>query len=143
VVLDVGCAEGFLGQLLNLHDFWLIGADADEVALAQAPPVYRQRIQANIETDLYLRLDRSPDALVLADILEHTREPEMCLRSLLSRHLQSGTRVIISLPNVAHLYVRLSLLAGRFCYTDRGILDRTHLRFFTWQARRHFLMFRL
>jgi len=39
--------------------------------------------------------------------------------------------VIVSVPNVAHLWVRLSLLAGRFHYTDRGILDRTHLRFFT------------
>jgi hypothetical protein len=39
--------------------------------------------------------------------------------------------VIISLPNIAHLYIRLSLLTERFEYTDRGLLDRTHLRFFT------------
>ena len=39
--------------------------------------------------------------------------------------------MVISIPNVAHLWVRLSLLAGRFDYAERGILDRTHLRFFT------------
>ena len=49
----------------------------------------------------------------------------------LDRTLAPGGTVIVSVPNVAHLWVRLSLLAGRFDYADRGILDRTHLRFFT------------
>jgi hypothetical protein len=56
----------------------------------------------------------------------------------LNRSLASGGRVIVSVPNVAHLWVRLSLLLGRWEYADRGILDRTHVRFFT---RRSFVRF--
>jgi hypothetical protein len=56
----------------------------------------------------------------------------------LCRTLAPGGTVIVSVPNVAHLWIRLSLLAGRFDYGDRGILDRTHLRFFT---RRTFVAF--
>lgn len=48
-----------------------------------------------------------------------------------ARLLQPGGFVVISMPNVAHAFVRLSLLSGRFDYQERGILDRTHLRFFT------------
>lgn len=134
IVLDIGCAEGFLGQLLGSPDFWLIGIDSNGSALARVPEIYRQRIVAVMEAGLTLALNRTPDVLVLADVLEHIREPETCLKSLLLRHLAPGARVVISVPNIAHLYVRLSLLAGRFRYADRGILDLTHLRFFTWQT---------
>jgi SAM-dependent methyltransferase len=69
------------------------------------------------------------DAIVYADVLEHLVDP---LRTLvgLNRFLAPGGVVIVSVPNVAHLWIRLLLLVGRFDYIDRGILDRTHLRFF-------------
>src|SRR5205823_7166679 len=70
------------------------------------------------------------DAIVCADVLEHLRDPAAALAAV--RHaLAPDGEVVISIPNVAHLWVRLSLLAGRFDYAERGILDRTHLRFFT------------
>ena len=77
-----------------------------------------------------LRLSRKFDVIVLADVLEHLRQPLNVLIHL--RDLLSSTgRFVISVPNVANIYVRLSLLFGRFEYADRGILDETHLRFFT------------
>jgi 2-polyprenyl-3-methyl-5-hydroxy-6-metoxy-1,4-benzoquinol methylase len=68
--------------------------------------------------------------VVLADVLEHFADPLEVLRAAAGL-LEPGGRVVISVPNVAHLSVRLQLLLGSFDYTDRGILDRTHLRFFT------------
>jgi hypothetical protein len=63
-------------------------------------------------------------------VLEHLRDPAAALVALRCS-LAAGGQVVISVPNVAHAWVRLSLLAGRFDYAERGILDRTHLRFFT------------
>jgi SAM-dependent methyltransferase len=70
------------------------------------------------------------DAIVLGDVLEHLAAPACLLRALLPSLRRDG-RVLISVPNVAHWWLRLSLLVGRFEYKDRGLLDRDHLRFFT------------
>jgi hypothetical protein len=97
------------------------------------PPIYIQSICTDIEKESSYKLISTPNVVILADVLEHTRDPINCLKSLL-HHLEPGTRVVLSVPNVAHFYVRMMLLAGKFNYTDRGILDRTHLRFFTYST---------
>jgi len=78
------------------------------------------------------------DVIVYGDILEHLRNPMEVIKGL-NRSLRPDGRVIVSVPNFAHLWVRLNLLAGRFEYADRGILDRTHLRFFTVRSFKRFL----
>ncbi len=76
----------------------------------------------------------SPDLILFLDVLEHLIEPARVL-STLTANLSPDATVIISLPNVAHLTVSLPLLMkGRFDYTESGILDRTHLRFFTRES---------
>ena len=70
-----------------------------------------------------------------ADVLEHLVDP-LRVMTALNRMLARGGLVVISIPNIAHLWIRLSLLMGRFEYTDRGLLDRTHLRFFTYRSLR-------
>jgi SAM-dependent methyltransferase len=70
------------------------------------------------------------DVVLLGDVIEHLREPVDTLRRL-RRFLRPGGRLVLSTPNVANWAVRLSLLAGRWRYTDRGILDRTHTHLFT------------
>src|SRR5262249_49882611 len=70
------------------------------------------------------------DVVVCADVLEHLPEPERLLAKIAAWLAPRGT-LLVSLPNVAHVSVRAALLAGRFPYADRGILDRTHLRFYT------------
>lgn len=136
VVLDVGCAAGFLRSFLPVGDYYLIGVERDAEFVAQARQNYDEVYQAELTPQLVLQLTRRPQAVVFADILEHVPQPAVVLTHLLQHHAAPGTRVIISLPNVAHLYVRLSLLVGRFDYTDRGILDWTHLRFFTMHTTR-------
>lgn len=131
VVYDIGCAQGLLGQLLPSADFMLYGVDADSASVELARTTYRAAWQADIEQPLTFNFPEPADAMVLADVLEHTREPDVCLTRLCQTFLSAGTPIVISLPNVAHLYVRLALLAGRFEYAARGICDRTHVRFFT------------
>ena len=70
------------------------------------------------------------DVMIFGDVLEHLKNPLAVLRQLATSLKEDGA-IIISLPNIANIYVRLSLLVGRFDYQERGILDRTHLRFFT------------
>jgi hypothetical protein len=90
--------------------------------------------QADIEQPPFPEFPQLPDVLVLADVLEHTRYPEICLRNLVEKYLPSGGRVIVSVPNIANIFMRWSLLWGQFDYTERGILDRTHFRFFTHRS---------
>jgi SAM-dependent methyltransferase len=78
------------------------------------------------------------DVIVAGDVLEHLPRPEDLL-SALKPLLKPDGRLLVSLPNVANVTVRASLLLGRFPYADRGILDRTHLRFYTRASARRLL----
>ncbi len=78
------------------------------------------------------------DVLVFGDVLEHLPDPLAALRSTRSL-LRPGGHIVLSVPNVAHGDVRLALLVGRFPYADLGLLDSTHLRFFTWDTLRTML----
>jgi SAM-dependent methyltransferase len=71
-----------------------------------------------------------PDIIICADVLEHLRDPWTVLAWLRTLPAPGG-RAVISVPNIAHWTARRALLRGRFDYTDFGLLDRTHLRFFT------------
>ena len=78
------------------------------------------------------------DAVVATDVLEHLRDPSRIL-DLLSRYLVDDGILVVSLPNVAHVDARLALLSGHFRMTDVGLLDNTHLRFFTRESARDLL----
>ena len=79
------------------------------------------------------RLPPRLDAIVLADVLEHLRDPPSLLR-LVKESLAANGRLFVSVPNIANVTVRLGLLFGVFEYRDRGILDNTHLRFYTMRT---------
>jgi 2-polyprenyl-3-methyl-5-hydroxy-6-metoxy-1,4-benzoquinol methylase len=78
------------------------------------------------------------DRVLLLDVLEHLVRPERLLAEVRPA-LKEGGRLVVSVPNVANITVRLALLFGRFPYTDRGILDCTHLHFYTRQTARALL----
>jgi SAM-dependent methyltransferase len=133
-MLDVGAADGFLAERLTAQGWKVTAIERDPALAARA----RGRCHEVVIADLERGVPPLPDgfeAVVFGDVLEHLSDPLSALRDL-SRLAAPGGTVIVSVPNVAHLTVRLSLLAGRFTYADRGILDRTHLRHFT---RRSFL----
>ncbi len=130
-VLDVGCASGGLLAGLAQQAGRREGIEADPVAAtaaaAHADVVHRARVEDAVVDD------EAFDVVVLGDVLEHLADPAPALARA-HRWLRPDGRLVVSLPNVAHWSVRLGLLAGRWEYEDSGILDDTHLRFFTWSS---------
>jgi 2-polyprenyl-3-methyl-5-hydroxy-6-metoxy-1,4-benzoquinol methylase len=127
-VLDVGAAQGMLGQLLQGEELEIDAVEPNPQWAEAARAFYRQMYVGTIES---VALPRNfYRVLVCADVLEHTVDPIGVIGQL-RQHATGDATFIISLPNVAHLSVRLMLLAGMFPKMQRGILDRTHLHFFT------------
>lgn len=136
-VLDVGCATGYLGGLLVAKGCTVVGIEAEReaVRVARTSGAYLAVHEIDLD-DATASLPSGPfDVVLCADVLEHLRHPQRTLR-LLCRIVTDDGRVIVSLPNIAHLSVRIALLAGRFRYVERGILDRTHLHFYTYDSAR-------
>jgi 2-polyprenyl-3-methyl-5-hydroxy-6-metoxy-1,4-benzoquinol methylase len=136
-LLDVGAAGGLLSGRMT-EQGWRVTAIEGDPALAQAGVGHCERM-LNIDVDREIPEVETPvDAIVYADVLEHLVDPWRVLVTL-NRVLAPEGFVVISVPNVAHLWIRLLLLAGRFEYLDRGILDHSHLRFFTERSLRAML----
>ena len=128
-ILDIGTADGYLGALLTQQGHSLVGVETDCAAAEHARPYYDIIHCVDIE-DFDFPYRNHFDIVLFADVLEHLRRPEEVLRRCLPC-LKSDGEIIVSVPNVANIFVRMSLLLGYFEYTERGILDRTHLRFYT------------
>lgn len=128
-ILDVGTADGYLGAILKERGHYIAGVERDPRVIEKARPNYDRFYQADV--DGFEFPERSEyDFIIFADVLEHLPDPAAVLRRCVPS-LKPDGQIIISVPNVANIVVRVSLLFGRFEYADRGILDRTHLRFFT------------
>lgn len=130
-VLDLGLADGSVAAVLKDMGCRVWGVEIDPVAAEAARAVCEDVVVADLN-DLDLAESfggQRFDVILMLDILEHLSDPEAALRRATSVVAEDGWG-IISLPNVAHLSLRLALLQGRFSYTDVGLLDRTHLRFF-------------
>ena len=128
-VLDVGTASGTLARMCANKPLQLFGVEPNAEWAQVAAPLYG-RIWVGPIDEIQEECLEGYDAVVLGDILEHLPSPEQVLQKLVE-YQSPDCLFIISVPNIANLWVRLNLLFGRFEYTDRGILDRTHLRFFT------------
>ena len=131
-VLDVGCATGYLAKTLRAFQNTVTGVEYDREAAERARAFAERVVVADLDhVDLRQALDgQTFDVIVFGDVLEHLRDPLPPLRQARSL-LAPGGYVVISIPNVAHGDVRMSLLLGRFPYRNLGLLDSTHLRFFT------------
>ncbi len=127
--LDVGAADGYLAERLTAQGWQVTALEADPAQAARAQGRCARVVVADLE-DATVEPEGSFDAIVFGDVLEHLSDPAAVLARM-TRALAPGGLVVVSVPNVAHLWVRLNLLLGRWEYQDRGILDRTHLRFFT------------
>ena len=130
-VLDVGCAAGYLSSILAERGYRVVGVERAGGAGDHFPPSVRL-IEADLDQGLP-RLEDDFHYVICADILEHLRDPAKLLREAWAV-LEPDGRLVASLPNSGHLYFRLNILFGRFPHEDKGLFDRTHLRFFMWKG---------
>jgi 2-polyprenyl-3-methyl-5-hydroxy-6-metoxy-1,4-benzoquinol methylase len=132
-VLDLGCARGRLGEALKARGTASLvhGIEFSESAALEAKSRLDQVWVADLSVFDWTQADTDYDVIIAADVLEHLADPWETLRQL--RHVLSvGGRIIASVPNVRYWKVIADLLfRGEFRYADAGVLDRTHLRFFT------------
>jgi 2-polyprenyl-3-methyl-5-hydroxy-6-metoxy-1,4-benzoquinol methylase len=134
-VLDVGCAAGDLARVLAERGCGVTGIEIDPEAAHQAEKHCERVVIGDVEElDLSEMLGGEAfDVIVFGDMLEHLKNP---LRTLdrLKPFLRSEGYLVASIPNVAHGSVRLALMQGKFQYSQLGLLDDTHLRFFTRES---------
>ncbi|MEL7048377.1 MAG: class I SAM-dependent methyltransferase [Pseudomonadota bacterium] len=131
-VLEVGCGTGATGAyaLAQGRASYYAGVELFPSAAVEAEAVLSDVIVGDVET---LQFDWQPanfDALFLSEVMEHLREPAAVLEKL-NRYLRPGALVLASSPNISHWRVIRELAKGRFPQEDRGVFDRTHLRWFT------------
>lgn len=131
-VLDIGCAKGVIGKLCYNNNLVFRGIEENSEWAKTAKPYYEEIFQGRIEnaTNEFLQ---NYDVIILADVMEHIPNSEEIISRIIN--LQKKECVfIISVPNIANIWVRLNLLFGKFDYNERGILDKTHVRFFTYKS---------
>jgi methionine biosynthesis protein MetW len=132
-VLDVGCWKGALGaELIARYNCLVDGVDFDSDSLDTAVSRgYRNAFQIDLDQLDISKLEKNKyDIIVFGDVLEHTRDAASVLVKMLPL-LRRGGQIIVSLPNIGFLYFRLTHLLGKWEYKESGVMDRTHLRFFT------------
>lgn len=127
-VLDVGCSDGNIAAELRSAGHEVVGLDLEE------SPGVRENvdlfIQADLEHGIPAEVTGKFEVVLAADVVEHVRDPGALIAEM-REYLAPGGSLIVSVPNFAHWYPRTRVLFGAFDYDRRGILDHTHLRFFT------------
>lgn len=132
-VLDLGCGAGNLSRKLKANQNFVVGVDIKKNLSSQEN--CDEFIQEDLDKkDRFDKIDLSRfDLILCADVIEHLKNPDELLNNIREK-MKLKAKVILSVPNVANIVVRFSLLFGRFSYSDAGILDKGHLRFFTHSA---------
>ena len=129
-VLDVGCGDGSLALMMVEHrNASVIGLEPDKYRASLANENGIHTLQSELNSSLADEIGKF-DVVLFADVLEHLPKSESVLRDA-QDFLAPGGFVLLSVPNVAHLSMRINLLKGNFDYTTVGIMDSTHLRWFT------------
>jgi glycosyltransferase involved in cell wall biosynthesis len=127
-VLDVGCSGGLLAEHVRARGHWVTGVDYLEI------PGVRDRTDeffvADLNRGLPPEVGGGYDVVIAGDIIEHLMRPAAALREM-RRVLRPDGQILLSVPNFGHWYPRFRVAMGVFGYDRRGILDDTHLRFFT------------
>lgn len=135
-VLELGCGDGSMSRLLRERcEAHIIGIDHNPDIVWQAQRYCDYVFTEDLDDPHSLDALEGEkfDVITLVDVLEHLQHPEALLQRLKPLLLDEG-KILISIPNIAHSSVRLELLNGRFDYETAGILDATHLKFFTAES---------
>jgi 2-polyprenyl-3-methyl-5-hydroxy-6-metoxy-1,4-benzoquinol methylase len=131
-VLEAGCSSGHVSEVLKSQGCSVVGIEIDPQAARSAEQWLERVIIGDFEDGtIWPALENELfDVIVFADVLEHLKDPLSTLRESIP-HLRTQGTVVISVPNIAHADVKIALLKGLFPYSESGLLDQTHLHFFT------------
>ncbi len=134
-VLSIGCGSGELEKEIKKLGSRVFGLDINEKALSEAKKKIDLAVKLDIEKDeLEAFFSKSYfDVIIFADVLEHLLNPSLVLKKI-KPFLKPEGYIVASLPNIANWKTRFSLLFGRFNYDSYGILDRSHLKLYTFKT---------
>lgn len=141
LVLDIGFGAGALGQYLTSEKNCIIdGVDKFNYANENIKNIYRETFCLDLENPDWITSlkGKNYDFVVLADVLEHLSRPDAILKSI-GGLLKSQGKILLSVPNISHIGIVSSLLNGEFEYEEEGLLDKTHIKFFTRSSLRKLL----
>lgn len=142
-VLEIGCATGDIGGYLkNKKNCFVVGVELEPVQARIAKGKINKIVMGNIEEkEVITKLKEnygSFDVVLAMAVIEHLVDPLATLMSL-RRLMKKDSIILITLPNIAHWSIRWNLLRGNFDYTEYGIMDRTHLHFYTLNSARELI----
>jgi 2-polyprenyl-3-methyl-5-hydroxy-6-metoxy-1,4-benzoquinol methylase len=139
-VLDLGCGIGLFADRLAAKGCRVTGVDMPPATDEEMAGRLDRFLRADLEDPALMdQLDDDYDTVVMLDVIEHLRDPSGFLDRLRHTLGRRRPRVILTTPNIGFFLVRLSLLFGQFNYGERGILDRTHTKLFTFRTLRQML----
>jgi len=137
-ILDIGCGSGLLGEIIKKEtDAKVYGLDISENFVKSA----KERLDGAFVFDANYDFELWPEEIrnikfnniIITDVLEHLSAPEKLLENL-KKIINRDTEIILTIPNVLFWKNRLKIMFGRFEYTEEGLMDRTHIHFFTWKS---------
>jgi SAM-dependent methyltransferase len=138
-VLEVGCSVGHVTEHLVAAGNTVVGVELDPDAAEQASAWATNVHVLDLDVDRVSAVESGRfDVIMLGDVIEHLRDPLSALGDLVTL-LEDDGRLIVSVPNVSHVDIRLMLLEGTWEYQHDGLLDDTHLRWFTNDSLRRLL----
>jgi len=132
-ILELGVGDASLTRRLFEAGAKVDGIELNVLSAELARPYCRNIVVDDLDELRSVEVRERYDLVIAADVLEHLRDPQLVLSEMRSL-VRPGGRLVVSIPNVANVYVRLNVVLGRFPYHTKGILDRTHLHFFTLKS---------
>lgn len=133
VVLDAGCASGYVGAFVKKHDNYVVGLDSTKRDVELAKKVLDEAYLFDLESENKIEFFRKFDFIIFTEVIEHLFEPEKVLKKLVS-WLKPGGQILITTPNFAHFYNRWNILWGKFEYQEDTVINRSHVHFFTYDT---------
>lgn len=135
-ILETGCSTGFLSRIMVENKCHVIGIEIDEEAAEKAREYCARVFHADLNGPDWPKLvGETFDLITFGDVLEHLNDPVSVLRQARGL-LKPRGHILVCLPNICHWSIRLELFRGQFDYQETGILDFTHIRFFSLKTAR-------